>query len=395
MQDNVLTRSQYSKQIHVIAQTGTLYSELGNMVVETFRKMSFSSELIQHEDISNIDADVLLFICDIVYLEKYEAQVRNFSRKKPVTAFWFLEPFGPDCLKDSALKIASILARCDWPDILTENLPSVKKLIPSRPPGRKPHNNFILSALRFILSNSLRKRITHSLGYECPNLDSRDMYYMSLRYELFRRNFQRPWIDLVLVGTHSKQRLLKKADINATMVRLGHHPGWGYDMSLERDVDVVFLGHIHRKKGRRADVLKSVKERLGANGYELMIVNKGCFGRERTRLLNRAKILLDVVRMPWEIPGIRLLMAMSCGAMVISTGFRGDPAPYKLNTHLVDADPEQLAETVIRYLKNDSERCKIAKQAQRFVTEQLTLQSSLQTILNTVAGRRQQNVCTL
>jgi len=167
---------------------------------------------------------------------------------------------------------------------------------------------------------------------------------------------------------------------------VGHHPCWGYDMSLERDIDVVFLGHLHKKRCRRTAVLKYLNERLESNDYKLMIVNKNCFGQERTKLLNRTRILVDVVRMPWEIPGMRLIAAMSCGAMVISTGFKGDPAPYKLNTHFVDADTEQLAKIIMHYLKNDSERNKIAEQAQQFVTEQLTLQNSLQIILDTIDG---------
>ncbi len=276
MQNSSFKKSQYDKRICVVTQKDSLYSGLGHMVVETLRGMSFFSELILSDDISNVDADIFLFICDILHLERFEAQIKNLPGKKPVIALWYLEPLGPDNVSESALKNAAVLGCCDWPDILTENLPFLKKLIPSRVPGRKPHKGFMLSVLRFILSMRVKKQMINSLGYECPNIDSRDIYYMSYRYELFRRNFQRPWVDFVFVGTHSKQRLLEKAKISTTYVRVGHHSDWGYSMSLQRDIDVVFLGHLHKKGCRRIAVLKYLKERLEANGYKLKIVNKNC-----------------------------------------------------------------------------------------------------------------------
>jgi len=81
MQNSTFKNSQYEKRIYVITQKDRLYSGLGHMVVETFRKMSFFSELIQNDDFSNIDADVFLFICDILYLEKFEAQIKNLPGK--------------------------------------------------------------------------------------------------------------------------------------------------------------------------------------------------------------------------------------------------------------------------------------------------------------------------
>jgi glycosyltransferase involved in cell wall biosynthesis len=155
-------------------------------------------------------------------------------------------------------------------------------------------------------------------------------------------------------------------------------------MSLKRDVDVLFLGHLHKKRCRRTSILKSVKETLQARGYNLKIVDKDCFGQERTKLLNRTKILIDIVRMPWEIPGMRLMMAISCGAMVISTGFKGDPFPYILNKHFVDVDTDQFADTIVYYLQNDSERYKISREAQRFVNEQLTLENNLKIAVETI-----------
>jgi glycosyltransferase involved in cell wall biosynthesis len=280
--------------------------------------------------------------------------------------------------------MGQMLARFDWPDLLTENFPSLKKLIPSRPPARKPHKSFVFSLLRAITSTFLKKKMTTSLGCDCPLIDSRDIYWMSFRYELFRRNFKQPWIDFVFTSTVSRKKLLNKSSINATLLPVGYHRSWGYNMSLERDVDVLFLGHLHKKRGRRVKILNNLKDSLKANGYELMIVSNDCFGQERTKLLNRTKILIDVVRMPWEIPGMRLMMAMSCGAMVISTGFKGDPFPYILNKHFVDVDMEQLAEAIVYYLQNDSERCKIAQEAQQFVNEQLTLENNLKIAVETI-----------
>ena len=88
---------------------------------------------------------------------------------------------------------------------------------------------------------------------------------------------------------------------------------------------------------------------------------------------------MDLVRLPWEMPVMRLLMSMGCGAMVVSD-WTGDPAPFARD-HLVQADTRDLASTVVHYLEHDEDRRRIARAGHRFVTQELTLAGSVRRIL--------------
>jgi len=167
-------------------------------------------------------------------------------------------------------------------------------------------------------------------------------------------------IDEIIVSLGTRQEFLATRDVPSIFMPFGYHPILGQPLAnTPRDLDVVFLGTIRQGRDR---LLAQVQQTLAEAGFQLTIVDKDCYGEERTRLLNRAKIVLYLRGCPWEMPRMRLLMAMGCRSMVLAETFQ-DTLPFRPGEHLVMSPQKELASTLITYLHNDRARQRIVDAA--------------------------------
>ena len=165
------------------------------------------------------------------------------------------------------------------------------------------------------------------------------------------------------------------------LVPLGWWPEYGRLLGLERDIDILFLGEA---VPRRTKILR----RLARAGVEVASVGgwdtaSGAWGEERTRLLNRTRVLLNLARHPGLLSGMRLQMGMANGALVASEPIF-DPGPYRPGEHFVEAPLSELPALVAHYLEHEEERAAIAERAHRFVTEELTLAASVDRLVELI-----------
>ena len=61
----------------------------------------------------------------------------------------------------------------------------------------------------------------------------------------------------------------------------------------------------------------------------------------------------------WEMPVLRLMVSMACGALVVSNR-PVDPYPFR-EEHLVRVDSESLASAILEHLRDESKRRRIAE----------------------------------
>lgn len=211
-----------------------------------------------------------------------------------------------------------------------------------------------------------------------------DVHLCSLmlrRHVWFRHHFSEGWLDFVFTNTVSQQQSLTRMGIPARFAPIGYHPGMGINLPGARDIDVLFIGNVW-EGGRRYAVLSAVRQNLALKGVNVVSVEYGSYGEQRTTLLNRARISLNVAHYPWDLPGLRFLMSMGCGALVISEPL-DDPTPYRPGEHFVQADITDLAETICYYLEHEWEREAITRTAYDFITQELTLQNTISRIMET------------
>lgn len=231
-------------------------------------------------------------------------------------------------------------------------------------------------------------------GQRWPRPTARELARIALRdrrasdvysnYFTLRRLISHRIPDVLAVTSAERAAFLAERGIDAFVAPYGHRAGDGRLLDRERDIDVLMLGTMNVPHRRR--VVRSLR-RAGAP-----VVTAGDYrdpslwGESRTELVNRVKIMLSVGRFPGTLVGVRFQIAMACGALVVSEP-PYDPAPYVPGEHFVQASVEDMPSVIERYLRDESERVRIAQSAHRFVTTELTMERSFSSLLDVVAAR--------
>lgn len=129
------------------------------------------------------------------------------------------------------------------------------------------------------------------------------------------------FLRLICVFTATNQDFLQRFSFPTALIPMGWAPPFGCPLSLTRDIDVVFLGSTRDR--RRKPIIAKLEKELSARGISFIVKDGSprrgfVFGQERAMLLNRTKIMLNIMRQPWDDPVFRLLLAAPNGAMVLS-----------------------------------------------------------------------------
>jgi spore maturation protein CgeB len=159
-------------------------------------------------------------------------------------------------------------------------------------------------------------------------------------------------------------------------------------MGLERDVDVAFLGNAMAP--RRQRLLPGLFNELAERGIQV-VAEDHIYGDARNELLNRTRILLNVLRAPQDFVGQRFLLGSANKALVISEPVR-DSSPFVPGQHIVVASLDRLADEIEFYLSNESRREEIADRAYRFVCEELAITKMVGLILAQARASRGKRV---
>jgi hypothetical protein len=204
-------------------------------------------------------------------------------------------------------------------------------------------------------------------------------------YAAIRRLSHHGLIDLLVVGGPASREFLRTRGIAAEWAPLGYHPGHGRDLGVERDIDVLFLGSTDAPRRRR------VLRQLRLEGVPVEVAGSWhdprYWGEDRTRLLNRVRVLLNVARRPGELSGLRLMLGMANGALVVSEPIY-DSAPYIAGRHYLSAPLDDLPATIAGVLADEESRARLARAGHRFATTEVTLERSVMRVMELVMKGR-------
>ena len=202
-------------------------------------------------------------------------------------------------------------------------------------------------------------------------------------YFLLRRLARQGLPDILAVSTRARAEFLAEHGIRAHYVPLGYMPVFGRDLGSARDVDVLFLGDCWFPRRRR------ILARLHKRGVNLTVrgdfKDPALWGERRTELLNRTKIFLNILKLPTEFSGLRFILGMANGALVISEPV-SDSFPFVAGRHFISATAEDLPGAIRYYLENESERRRIADEAYEFVTQQLSMERSVAQLVELIGA---------
>lgn len=198
-------------------------------------------------------------------------------------------------------------------------------------------------------------------------------------------------LKLICVFSETNASFFRHYQLPVSVIPMGYHPHFGERLAdVERDIDVVFLGST--RDDRRRSLIPELEQKMGDRGIRFVIKDGSpkhghVFGADRTLLLNRAKIMLNIMRQPWDDPVFRLLLAAPAGAMLISENLlQTAMGPFQPGVHFAMADLDSMIETIREYLSADPARIRITDQAYEFVTGELTMQNMAKKVLKNLEG---------
>ena len=167
----------------------------------------------------------------------------------------------------------------------------------------------------------------------------------------------------------------------------GIAPSWYTDMNLERDIDVLWMGKWRTRE--RARLLQKIRKELSEHGLVMYMAdnveNPFVFGDVRTRLLNRAKITLNILP-TWYDPGFqfRFTKAAANKSLVITDPVLPHVPELEAGKHYVSTPIESLVDSILHYVENEDARNQIVENAYCLVTEEFTLAKSINSIVDAI-----------
>ena len=183
--------------------------------------------------------------------------------------------------------------------------------------------------------------------------------------------------DLLVVPYAASAETLGDHGLQAELVPIGSGPRHCVDLGLERDIDVLFIGALDVPRRRR------LIRKLQRAGLNVVAVgdwsNPELFGKGRSRLLNRTRILLNLARFPGQLSGHRFVLGMGAGALVLSEPVYR-PDPFVPSEHYISAPLEEIPGVAEHFLAHESERLAIAQRARAFVCETLTMHAGIESL---------------
>ncbi len=222
-----------------------------------------------------------------------------------------------------------------------------------------------------------------------PPLSWIDRHFLRYRYVGdYHYAHARDWLNGFADTSAVYAALHNRHGLPTQVAPWGASPLWYADLALERDIDVLWMGKHASRRRRR--ILQGVRQELRRHGVEMAMFDNEerpfVFGDERTRLLNRTKIVLNVTRTWYDDNLLRFVLAAPNRALILSEPILPHCPAFRPGVHYVEAPVDQLAQTALHYLGHEDERCAIAQNAYQLTTTQLTFEQSVAGVLE--ADRR-------
>jgi hypothetical protein len=203
--------------------------------------------------------------------------------------------------------------------------------------------------------------------------------------------YRKGWLDILFESSAIHTQLYNYHGVPAIYVPWGTAESWYADLSLDRDIDVLWMGK--RRTRRRSRLIDQVRAQLSAHAVSMHVAdnveNPFIFGEVRTRFLNRARITLSLLPTWYDTAyTFRFNLAAANRSLIVSEPVLPHSPAYKAGKHYVSAPVECLVDTILHYLAHEDERSEIVEHAYQLVTTELTFRKSIKAIMDAVCLRR-------
>ncbi len=186
-------------------------------------------------------------------------------------------------------------------------------------------------------------------------------------------------VDRVVVTSRDRQVALREYGLNAEAVPFGYSAATAGPITPpdrgSRDLPYVSLGLFDERLAGRRSVVRAWQ----AEEPRLTVLD-GVWGKERGDLLRRSRLVLNMGRTPGNFVGVRLVLALAAGAVVVSEPMT-DPFPFVAGVHFVEAPVDGLLDAARDLHADEPRRRRIANAGQALLTGELTMENCLRRAL--------------
>jgi len=349
--------------VALVSKQGCEFSaDLSRIVAARIEAAGHRCLVVKDGDPQALAADRIVLLGNLRSFGRYRMLLRARS-ERPRTVLWEFDPLPPRSISRLAERVGVRAAR------LSDHLAGLQhnQSVPWARAGKRliPWLGFRFSAAaigRRLDGSPVRPReIQGALGA-----------WASLKQVLGEE-----WLDAIYVTSNEKVGFLRDRGVACGFAPVGWAPGFGEDRGLERDIDVLFLGLLDRSRRRR---WHEVRSQLEASGAHVVEVSRGCYGEERTRLLNRTRILVHLHHVHWDNPWLRWGLAASCGALVVSEPLI-DPEPMRPGVDHVEAPLEAMSEAILERLADPMGSARMVASCRERLREALSVDASVARVL--------------
>jgi hypothetical protein len=188
--------------------------------------------------------------------------------------------------------------------------------------------------------------------------------------------------DRIVIDSHDRAEAALASGLAVDVVPFGYHAAFAGQLRTpaEKSVPIISLAHSVGKVGRRQRLLSMIEANLAQAGIPLARISADTYGDRRNALLDPARIVVDVHRLPGNHPGFRFIVATAAGAALVSEPL-ASPAPLVPGVHYIEADAHEMAEVLRALLGDEPWRRRIVDAAQELLASTLSMERVLPRVL--------------
>ena len=183
--------------------------------------------------------------------------------------------------------------------------------------------------------------------------------------------------DRIVIDANSRAQGAHEAGIPVEVVPFGYHPSYAGPIGASgpRDLPVVALGNVDHK-ARRHRIVAALESDLRDSNIALTRIDGHVYGAQRRALLERARVSVDVHRIPGGYPLYNFILASAAGAALVTEPLF-QPEPLVPGVHFVESDAANLARTARDVLNDEPRRLRIVEASQDLLRTDLDLRRTL------------------
>jgi hypothetical protein len=203
--------------------------------------------------------------------------------------------------------------------------------------------------------------------------------------------YRRGWLDFLFDTSNISAQFWRSHGLPAHYIPWGIPRTWYDNLNVYRDVDVLWMGkRRNRYRSKLIDIVHKETSRRNINMHIADgIRNPFIYGEERTKLLNRTKITLNIQTEPKKnILPMRFIVAAANRSLVLSEKTLPHAPEIKDGEHYISAPSNLLVNKIMHYLEHEKERQSIIEKAHDLTTIQLTMANSLRMMIEKVEEKR-------